>query len=63
MIHTRMKEISFLPAETVVFFLGEILQCVLFCYILLGGFAGQSDLHLWSESGSCEGGAEVWDEG
>ena len=28
----------------------------------VGRFAGQSDLHLQRESGSCEGGAELWEE-
>lgn len=35
----------------------------MFCNILLEGYMGQSDLHLWREFGSCEGGADLCEEG
>lgn len=54
---------SLLSAETVAFTLVRNRNTLCFATYCWGGFAGQSDLHLWRDFGSCEGGAELREEG
>lgn len=62
MIQSDEAKMSPVSTETVAFTL--VRNCSrLFLQHIIAGFAGQSDLHLRREFGSCEGGAEILEEG